>query len=81
MRDCPLERRRACTASHPFFSEEDVLLHATCFRSAFHVALLVSDSAALGGLTVSAFGWFEGLIAPRGFHVLKGASHAESLAS
>ena len=89
LRNCPLERRRTCTASHPFFSREDVHLHAACFPAGYHVALLVSDSAATGGLTVSAFGWSQGMVVARGLHVLpavqaaseKGAVHAESVAS
>ena len=60
-----------CTAANPFFSVEDVHLHATCFPSAHQVALLVSDSTAAGGLTSSMFGWFQGQVVPRGFHVLR----------
>jgi len=72
LRNCPLERRRQCSAANPFFSAEDVHLHATCFPAGYQVALLVSDSAAAGGLTSSVFGWWEGLVVPRGFHVLGG---------
>ncbi|MCC6850253.1 MAG: Mov34/MPN/PAD-1 family protein [Deltaproteobacteria bacterium] len=77
LRNCPPERRRTCTASHPFFSPEDVHLHTTCFPIGWQVALLVSDSAATGGLTSSLYGWSEGMVAPRAFHVLvQGVSHA-----
>ncbi|MCC6765587.1 MAG: Mov34/MPN/PAD-1 family protein [Deltaproteobacteria bacterium] len=77
LHDCPLERRRTCTASQPFFSPEDVHLHASCFPIGWQVALLVSDSAATGGLTSSLYGWSEGLVVPRAFHVLlQGVSHA-----
>lgn len=77
LRNCPAEKRRTCTASHPFFSEEDCHFHATCFPAGWQVALLVSDSAATGGLTSSFYGWSEGMVAPRSFQVLvQGVSHA-----
>jgi len=90
LRNCPPERRRTCSGAHPFFSREDAHLHATCFPSGYQMALLISDSAATGGLTVSAFGWSQGMVVPRGFHVLRnqqrsvrkeGATHDESIAS
>lgn len=69
LRDCPPERRRECTAASPFFSAEDVHLHATCFPAGHQVALLVSQSTA-AGLTSSLFGWWEGRVVSRGFHVI-----------
>jgi proteasome lid subunit RPN8/RPN11 len=70
LRNCPMERRKRCTGASPFFSAEDVHLHATCFPSAYHVALLISDSTAAGGMTWSLFGWSQGMVTARGFHVL-----------
>jgi hypothetical protein len=70
LRGCPLARRRTCSGANPFFSAEDVHLHTTLFPAGYQVALLVSDSAATGGLTSSLYGWSEGLVAPRSFHVL-----------
>ncbi len=70
LRNCPVERRRLCPGASPFFSAEDVHLHATCFPSAYHVALLISDSTAAGGMTWSLFGWSQGKVSARGFHVL-----------
>jgi proteasome lid subunit RPN8/RPN11 len=67
---CPAEKRRDCKRTNAFFSADDVLLHRTCFSRAFHTAMLISDSAA-SGLSVSFFGWRQGLVAARGFHVLK----------
>jgi hypothetical protein len=80
LRGCPRERRARCAAASPFFSAEDVHLHTTCFPSAWHVALLVSDST-LRGMTWSLFGWSQGMVGARGFHVLDdrptgGAVHA-----
>lgn len=71
LRNCPLERRRECTGASPFFSAEDVHLHATCFPAGHQIALLVSDSAAAGGLSSSLFGWSEGAVQPRAFHVVR----------
>lgn len=70
LRNCPVERRKRCTGASPFFSAEDVHLHATCFPSAYQVALLISDSTAAGGMTWSLFGWWQGMVTARGFHVL-----------
>jgi proteasome lid subunit RPN8/RPN11 len=80
LRDCPVERRANCPGASPFFSAEDVHLHATCFPSAYHVALLISDKTP-DGLVWSLFGWSQGMVAARGFHILSnnpegGAPHA-----
>jgi proteasome lid subunit RPN8/RPN11 len=69
IRQCPIERRKECTATTPFLSSEDVHLHATCFGRAYQTALLISDSTA-AGLTCSLFGWRHGMVLPRGFHIL-----------
>lgn len=71
MRGCPLERRRTCTAAAPFWSAEDVCLHRAVFGSAHHVGLLVSDGAITGGRRATMFGWWQGVVVPRGFHVLE----------
>jgi proteasome lid subunit RPN8/RPN11 len=70
LRECPVERRKLCPGASPFFSAEDVHLHATCFPKAYHVALLISDSTA-DGIAWSLFGWSQGMVAARGFHVLE----------
>ena len=75
LRGCPPERRATCVVSSPFLSAEDVHLTATCFPSAHHLALLVSDNTA-SGMTCSLFGWWQGMVGRRGFHILKGATHA-----
>jgi hypothetical protein len=72
LRGCPIERRRVCTASSAFFSAEDVQLHRAIFARAFHIALLISDSAATG-LTSALYGWRRGIVVGRGFHVLRTA--------
>ena len=69
-RACPPDKRRDCKLTNAFFSAEDVLLHRTCFSRACHTAMLISESTA-GALSVSFFGWREGLVAARGFHILK----------
>jgi hypothetical protein len=70
LRGCPAERRKLCPGASPFFSAEDIHLHATCFPKAYHVALLLSDSTA-DGIAWSLFGWSQGMVAARGFHVLE----------
>ncbi len=84
LRGCPPERRARCTAASPFFSAEDVHLHATCFPSAYQIALLISDSTATG-LTWSAFGWRQGMVSARPVHVLRthegGSTHARHAAA
>lgn len=69
--NCPVERRRYCTAASPFLSAEDVHLHATCFPCAYQMALLISDSTA-DGMTSSLFGWWQGMVRVRAFHILGG---------
>lgn len=70
VRGCPEERWASCTGAQPFFSAEDVHLHATCFPAGWQVGLLISDSPAAGGLAASLYGWSDGLVVPRPFHVL-----------
>lgn len=66
LRNCPLERRKECTATNAFYSAEDILLMATVFPRAFQVGLLLSESHA--GFTASLFGWRHGMVAHRGYH-------------
>lgn len=76
LRDCPVEKRRTCSGARPFLSAEDLHLTASVFSAGHHLALLISDSTA-GGPTASLYGWSEGLVVARDFHVLsKGAPHA-----
>lgn len=82
LRGCPLERRRSCAGSRPFFSAEDVHLHTTCFPGGHQVGLLVSESTVTGRLTPSLFGWSEGIVVAREFYVRKkGSRYAESIAT
>ncbi len=80
LRGCPLERRRRCDVAGPFFSQEDVYLHAACFGAPWHIGLLISDGDITGGMTTSLYGWGQGMVVPRGFHVIgrtnEGAIHA-----
>jgi proteasome lid subunit RPN8/RPN11 len=63
---CPPERQARCAAAEPFFSEDDVHLHRTCFPKAWQVALLASDVPAHGRL-VSLFGWRDAVVTARSF--------------
>lgn len=79
LRGCPEARWRSCAAAQPFFSAEDAHLHATCFPAGWHLALLISDSPAsrdratapaADDLAATLYGWSEGMVVPRAFHVL-----------
>jgi hypothetical protein len=77
LRACPPERRQTCSGARPFLSAEDFHLTASVFSAGHQLALLISDS--IGGSTASLYGWSEGLVVARDFHVLtKGATHAET---
>lgn len=78
LRGCPPERRARCPGASPVFSQEDTHLTRACFPAAHHVALLVSDSTP-AGLAWSMYGWWQGMVSARGFHVFDdegGATHA-----
>ena len=66
--ECPAEKRQQCILNRTFFSGEDCTLHRTVFPMAYGVALLVTHTDA--GLNGAMFGWREGMIAQRGFHIL-----------
>ena len=66
---CAPEKRVGCAYSRPFFSSEDCALQRAVFGRAFNVGLLASYLSA-GALTHTLFGWRQGMVAPRGFHVL-----------
>lgn len=70
-RECPVENRKKCKLSGEFFSAHDAALHRCVFPRAYSLALVISDSYA-AGLTWPLFGWRNGMIVPRGFHVLDG---------
>lgn len=66
LRGCAPEKRIDCTVSKPFFSEDDVLLHTTCFSRPYHVGLLVSDHSR-DGWSATLYGWRNGMVVERGF--------------
>ena len=68
-KSCPVERQEVCTLRRGFLSAEDRLLHRTVFPRAYSVALVLSDVVDLG-ITYRAFGWRQGILQPRGFHLL-----------
>jgi proteasome lid subunit RPN8/RPN11 len=65
-KDCAPERQRVCRMAADFFSAHDQALHRTVFPSAYNIALVANVGA---NLTFSAFGWREGVLEPRGFHI------------
>ena len=71
-KNCAPEKRAACAYARPFFSSEDCALHRAVFGRAFNVGLLASYLST-GELTQTLFGWRQGMVAPRGFHILSAA--------
>lgn len=72
---CPPEKRRKCPLVVDYFSAQDRLLHRTVFPAAYSVALVINELAD-DERTVSMFGWSQGMVVQRGFHVLDGAGPA-----
>lgn len=72
---CPPEKRRKCPLLVDYFSAQDRLLHRTVFPAAYSVALVINELAD-DERTVSMFGWNQGMVVQRGFHVLDGAGPA-----
>ncbi len=69
-KDCSGLADGTCKANAAFMSGDDCALHRTVFPWAYTVALVVSDSPC-SGLTWELFGWKDGIIFPRGFHILE----------
>ena len=66
---CPPEKRKKCPLLADYFSAQDRLLHRTVFPAAYSVALVVNELAD-DKQTLSMFGWKQGMVVQRGFHVL-----------
>jgi hypothetical protein len=69
-RPCPMESRERCAFRLPFYSREDCELHAACFPRAWSLGLLVSDHGTETP-SVTLYGWRDGVIVERGFHVVQ----------
>ena len=68
---CPSERSRGCALMQSFFSADDVFLHETVYPSAYNIALVVTNTNNTGdGLKHALFGWRQGTVRQRGFHIL-----------
>ncbi len=68
-KECDAERQAVCPFATGFLSTHDEALHRTVFPRAFSVALVVTLPAE-GPPTHSLFGWHEGGITRRPYHVL-----------
>jgi hypothetical protein len=73
--ECPPETRQRCKSaglpSGDFFSAHDVALHRAVFPRAYSVALVISDGCEDAGRPIwRLFGWRQGMLMARGFHVL-----------
>jgi proteasome lid subunit RPN8/RPN11 len=69
---CDARQRENCPLSlSRFFSEDDRSVHRAVFGKAYATALVVTHSAR--GMRYDLYGWRQGRIARRGFHLLPGA--------
>lgn len=72
--------QRSDRVARDFFSVDDVMLHRTVFPRAYSIALVLSDyHQGNGEPSLQLYGWERGMIAPRGFHVLKETGGASLL--
>jgi len=67
-RPCSLEARRVCPLQRGMFSRHDLNLHETVFAKAFQLALVVTFAD--DGCHHALYGWDQGVVRQRGFHVL-----------
>lgn len=65
---CPPEARRACPLQRGMFSLHDLNLHETVFAKAFQLALVVTFAD--DGCHHALYGWDQGVVRQRGYHVL-----------
>jgi|GEM_PF-463356 len=56
--------------SADFFSDHDVALHRAVFPRAYSVALVLSSDCHANSIQRSLYGWWRGMIASRGYHIL-----------
>lgn len=73
-KECAPERQQVCKMAGDFFSAHDQALHRTVFPRAYSFALVANVTTF--GLNFSAFGWRDGLLEPRGFHVTEAETRA-----
>lgn len=74
---CPPEAQKQCPLGRQFFSSDDRALHRAVFALGFHTALVTGDRPLPEGgweMVHALYGWRNGNIEPRGFHLLEAAS-------
>lgn len=70
--DGDAEGKEAIThAGNPFLSADDIHLHRTVFARPYCVALLITDDLTDQGMSWTVFGWRNGAIVPRNYHVIR----------
>ena len=67
---CSLDKLRTCALARDYFSEEDQAVLRAAFPRAYSLGLVVND-APLEQMSISLFGWKQGLVASRGYYVLQ----------
>jgi hypothetical protein len=68
-KQCTLEAQAVCRFARDFFSSDDEAVMRAAFPRAWCVGLVANDTA-FTDLTFSMFGNREGMMQPRGFHIL-----------
>jgi hypothetical protein len=68
-RQCSIDKQRDCKLASNFFSADDQDVLRAVFPQGYNVAIVANDTA-FQELTFSWFGWREGVVQPRGYHVM-----------
>ena len=68
-KDCRPAKKELCPLAQGFLSSDDCRLHRTVFPRAYTCALVVSDVAEHDDVVHSLFGWRDGAIESRGYHL------------
>lgn len=69
-KECTPEKQKTCRLAKDFFSADDEAIMRAAFPRAYSIAIVANDTA-FSDLTFSMFGNREGILQPRGFHVLE----------
>lgn len=77
--DCAEEARANCPLNRSFFSEMDVNVHRTVFCQGYSVALVLTNTE--NGIKHALYGWRNGLVQRRAFHVTGCRMPAEAYAA
>lgn len=68
-KECPPEAKKRCPLALNFFSGADCTVQRAVFWKSHSVAIVVTH--AYDGMKIAMFGWNKGLMAQRGFHIIR----------